>query len=170
MKAQRNWTEKLLLIVRKGQMYGVLLLLFAVLCIGSAYMYEKSDDWTRTLGHNYDLFGNNRKIRILYLGMADGISETEETEERKSCDLRSKGQSLEESYFLLKRADRRYDLLYVYLTVDAGWVSVHDEENGGTSVVKTGNVLQTEEEQYLRKIIAYCGDRGIELILHAPPL
>ncbi len=44
MKAQRNWTEKLLLIVRKGQMYGVLLLLFAVLCIGSAYMYEKSDD------------------------------------------------------------------------------------------------------------------------------
>ena len=170
MKAQRNWTEKLLLIVRKGQMYGVLLLLFAVLCIGSAYMYEKSDDWTRTLGHNYDLFGNNRKIRILYLGMADGISETEETEERKSCDLRSKGQSTEESYFLLKRADRRYDLLYVYLTVDAGWVSVHDEENGEYICGKDRECIADRGRTISEKNHCLLRGQGIELILHAPPL
>lgn len=156
MKVQKSLTEKLLMMAGRGRMYGMLLLLFVMLCMGSTYMYEKSDDWTRTLGHNYDLFGNNKKIQVLYLGTADGESETEETAEKKSCDLRSKGQSLEESYFLLKRADRRYALLYVHLTVDSEKVNVNDRESEDRSA------------ENLRKIIAYCRDREIELILHAP--
>ena len=108
MKIQKSLTEKLMMIAGRGRMYGLLLLLFVILCMGSTYMYEKSDDWTRTLGHNYDLLGNNKKIQVLYLGRADGESATEETAEKKSCDLRSKGQSLEESYFLLKQIGRAH--------------------------------------------------------------
>ncbi len=170
MKIQKSLTEKLMMIAGRGRMYGLLLLLFVMLCMGSTYMYEKSDDWTRTLGHNYDLLGNNKKIQVLYLGRADGESATEEAVEKKSCDLRSKGQSLEESYFLLKRADRRYALLYVYLTVDSEEVNVNDKENEDRSAEKTENMLQGREAQYLGKIIAYCRDREIELIFHAPPV
>ncbi len=147
-----------------------MMLLFGLLCILSGFMYEKSDDWTRTLGYNYDFFGTNRKIYTLYLGCyarnlelnaeytyGDGEEETGKV----CCDLCSDGQSLKDSCFLLRQADRRYRLKYVYLVVETDRLMSETCETGAESAPAG----RESDAIYLIRMMEYCCRNGIILTI-----
>lgn len=142
--------------------------LFGLLCILSGYMYEKSDDWTRTLGYNDDFFGANRKIYILYLGCYARdlelkaeytYGDREEETGKVCCDLCSDGQSLKDSCFLLRQADRRYRLKYVYLVVEPERVETKACETESVSQISENHIM------YLIRLMEYCGRNGIALTI-----
>lgn len=148
--------------------HGRVILVILGLSLLADFHYTEADDWVRTLGYNYDLFGRNTEIHTLYLGsdrMADiketGHETVSDREESRSCDLRSAGQSMKESYFLLGKADRRYRLDRVYLCREN-----HGDSEGGTKENRDDMEYErTEEDSYLQKIVTYCEERGILLIV-----
>ena len=163
------------------QLPAMVLFMVTALAVVGDIMYEKEDDWMRTLGRDYDFFGKNREIHTLYLGetrlesggreggFADGIADNRrqlpssaggERSVVDLCDLRSSRQKAEESYFLLKQADLRYALTRVYLCGD-------EDMAGNVDAIKEVSVDHGErmaEEEYLQKIISYCEKKELELV------
>ncbi len=174
----RSW---LIVRLKKGmELFVIGFLMLAAFAVIGDLMYEKEDDWIRTLGRNDDFFGKNSEIHTLYLGELPPQAQERAMGERAViegsgpcragsgdgkpkdfCDLRSRGQKAEESYFLLQRADARYALLRVCLYG-------YEERDGrqavaGEITAAVDNGL-SQEDMYLQKIISYCESEGLELV------
>lgn len=141
-----------------------ILILIALLtvCGLADSMYQDENDWMRTLGHNYDFSGKNDEICDLYVGSfyqseEQGQEPPDLTGSKKDCRLVNEGQSLRDSYFLLKRSDRRYALSHIYLELVCPDIA-YDED-----MLPEKKEAMKLEMLYLRKIIAYCDGRGLEL-------
>lgn len=137
-------------IFEKAVLGIAIFVIFLEVCVLLNQAYLESDDWNRTLGRNYDFLGKNREINNLYVGCSNGIEPeagAADQENKDTCILVSEDQSLGDSYFLLKQADRRYDLSHVYLLAGT------DDMDG----------LSEKEEKYFNKIIAYCEKEEIVL-------
>lgn len=146
----------------------------AGLCIVSNRIYKNSGDWSRTLWYDYDFTGENKKIHNLYIGSCGDLyltdKESEDFPERENdCNLMSSEQNMEESYYLLRKADRRYDLSHVFLGLDC-WFSVYEIKKSDLScigeIIVERDKLTEKEEEYFRKMIAYCKENRLELVIN----
>ncbi len=75
------------------------------------------------------------------------------------CDLRCQGQTLVDSYYLLLRADRRYVLSEVYLTLESGEIETSAETEAEWD----------REASYMRKILEYCHRKDIVVFINGVP-
>ncbi len=151
----------------------IVIAIVAGLCILTNHIYRSSGDWVRTLWYNYDFGGENKKIHNLYLGSPGSICTPGEEfmndfPGENDCNLMNSEQSMEDSYYLLQKADKRYALSNVYLGIDC-WYSVYEIRKSDLSYIEKTVIrrerLTEKEESYFRKVMEYCAREKLSLAI-----